>query len=481
MTPRVAAVAAFLLVAGSWAVMAQRRQADTFRHEEHAALFPGSCTTCHAGMAESTPRIWPATATCAACHDGKVERTVEWTPRTEPPASNVRFVHAEHVQETKDTVACVACHVYGDPKSEVHLSDAVQCVSCHEPGRGHLEIGDSTCASCHYALAEAKRLSASDVAQFPVPPSHEAPQFGLSGHASLAVLSPPEGGTMVNPSCATCHAQNFCVNCHVNAPEVEAIQALAKDERSLVHGFTFGAPPSHDAASFEKAHRDEGAREPATCATCHTRPSCTACHVAPAPKAVGLMPMPGADRAVGATVEREPPSSHTAVFREGHGNEANASPRSCSTCHVRQECLTCHRPENATPAGRNSYHPSTFLARHPTAAYGRQVSCSDCHNAQQFCAACHKQAGVAGGNTLAGANYHDGKAAFFVGHGQAARQSLESCVSCHAERDCTTCHSAMGGRRFSPHGPGFDPERLQRRNPEMCIACHGRAIPTVNR
>ncbi|MCA9768685.1 MAG: hypothetical protein KC485_07710, partial [Gemmatimonadetes bacterium] len=67
-----------------------------------------------------------------------------------------------------------------------------------------------------------------------------------------------------------------------------------------------------------------------------------------------------------------------------------------------------------------------------------------------------------------------------VGHGQAARQSLESCVSCHVERDCTVCHSAQGGRRFNPHGPGFDAERLRRRNPEMCIACHGRAIPGMS-
>jgi hypothetical protein len=50
-------------------------------------------------------------------------------------------------------------------------------------------------------------------------------------------------------------------------------------------------------------------------------------------------------------------------------------------------------------------------------------------------------------------------------------------VSCHAERDCLTCHSALGGRRFNPHGPGFDPERLRRRNPQMCSACHGAAIP----
>lgn len=99
-------------------------------------------------------------------------------------------------------------------------------------------------------------------------------------------------------------------------------------------------------------------------------------------------------------------------------------------------------------------------------------------HAQQLCASCHQQSGRGGGNILSGPTSHDANTAFFVGTGQVARQSLESCVSCHAERDCTACHAAQGGRRFPPHGPGFDSERLPRRNPEMCIACHGRAIPT---
>jgi hypothetical protein len=75
------------------------------------------------------------------------------------------------------------------------------------------------------------------------------------------------------------------------------------------------------------------------------------------------------------------------------------------------------------------------------------------------------------------AGFHDANPGFLLGHGKAARQELETCVTCHAERDCLACHSAQGGRRFNPHGPGFDAERLRRRNPEMCTVCHGEAIP----
>ena len=41
----------------------------------------------------------------------------------------------------------------------------------------------------------------------------------------------------------------------------------------------------------------------------------------------------------------------------------------------------------------------------------------------------------------------DANPAFLLGHGKAARQELETCVSCHVERDCLTCHAAVGGRR----------------------------------
>jgi hypothetical protein len=86
--------------------------------------------------------------------------------------------------------------------------------------------------------------------------------------------------------------------------------------------------------------------------------------------------------------------------------------------------------------------------------------------------------------TSAGAlrgGYHDANPSFFLNHGTAARQSIESCVTCHAERDCLACHSAQTGRRFNPHGPGFNAAELARRNPQTCSACHGRNIPAARR
>lgn len=142
---------------------------------------------------------------------------------------------------------------------------------------------------------------------------------------------------------------------------------------------------------------------------------------------------------------------------------------------ARSMCLDCHPPD-VGPQSR--YHPAGFLTRHPSSAYSREARCSDCHNPAQSCQSCHQQVGVVAARRIGAGGYHDAFRGFSLGHGQAARQSLESCASCHAERDCTACHSAVGGGfGFNPHGPGFNAARMLSKNPSVCIACHGRAIP----
>jgi hypothetical protein len=180
-------------------------------------------------------------------------------------------------------------------------------------------------------------------------------------------------------------------------------------------------------------------------------------------------PTAASGTALNVPVRRHPPPNHTADFVERHGVAASARPERCAACHVRQDCLDCHRPDAGRAGG---YHPPGWLIGHPAQAYSRAVTCTDCHNTAQFCADCHRQSGVtAGGRQLAG-GFHDAKRAFLGGHGQAARQSLESCVTCHVENDCLACH-----RSFKPHGPGFDGARLRSKNPEMCSTCHGSTIP----
>ena len=358
---------------------------------------------------------------------------------------------------------------------EVTRAVANQCVSCHGFRAPHVDVPSEACATCHVPVTAARSLTREDIALFPKPRSHEAADFAIGGHGRLAKGSATSGPMAVSASCATCHAQNFCITCHVNAPESPVIRALAMDDRSPAYRPSLPVPPSHESANFIRAHGKDAQRTGANCVTCHARESCVSCHIGVQTRVVNAMPAAGPGRGVGVQLTRVPPANHTPEFKERHGSAANSRPSSCETCHVRSTCLDCHRPDVTRQVG---YHPPQFLTRHPSSAYAREANCSDCHNAAQFCQACHQKSGLVANSRLGQAGYHDAYRNFSLGHGQAARQSLESCVACHAERDCTACHSAVnGGFRFSPHGPGFNADRMRAKNPSLCTACHGNSIP----
>ena len=471
---RASFVVALLLALLAARVGAQ--QPAAFDHVQHRKLFP-SCTTCHAGAERRDRALWPDAVSCATCHDGVIEKQVSWQP-PEPMRANLKFDHLAHEQAALARPAaggiarpgCVDCHAeLGAPWMAVRPPIVTRCFSCHGLQTAHLAAPDSACVTCHVPLAQATRLRREDVAAIDTPPSHRAEEFAAAGHGVLA----QGAGGGISPGCATCHARDFCLICHVDAPEQPLIQALALDARSTAIPARLAAPASHADRSFLGRHGRRVRAERTQCSTCHTQESCLACHAGNAQLAA-TMPARGSGRGIGAVITRDPPASHGGGFAARHAGQASATPATCAGCHVRADCLDCHRPTAASAPG---YHPAGFLARHPVGAYARESSCSDCHNTGSFCVSCHATAGLVARGALGAAGYHDAKRFFGLGHGQAARQDLESCVGCHVERDCLACHSSFGGRRFNPHGPGFDAARLRRKNPQMCYACHGTNIP----
>lgn len=479
---RPAVSALFVIASCGVAFLAARGPAaeDPFNHPKHAKLFV-SCTTCHAGAGAAGAPLYPTVAQCATCHDGRTEPAVTWKPRTAPRPSLLAFDHVAHRTEAGRRVAdsltsCASCHAEGSaPWMTVRAPVAQQCVNCHAPDAGtHLALPDSACATCHVPLSKALTLTTEQIAKFPKPRSHDAPDFqAAAAHGAAAKVTTSGGALAV--SCATCHVQTYCVACHVNAPEVPAIQALGVNPAATALPPPLVAPADHGADDFEVRHATAATRNATSCQTCHTQESCAACHSAQLPPAARTLFKASAERGSGAVTRAHLPTSHAGAWEQSHGAIAQTSMQSCTTCHTRESCLACHVPD---PASGSGYHPGGFLTRHPAEAYSRATSCSDCHNQGQFCQSCHQSAGVVAQRSLLGqGGYHDGNRSFFVGHGQAARQALESCASCHVERDCLTCHSVQKGRGFSPHGPNFDSERLLRKNPQLCTACHGTAIP----
>lgn len=452
---------------------------DSFNHTRHAKVFP-TCTACHSAASEGFGELLPTGAGCAACHDGTIQPRVSWTPPA-PAGTNLRFTHGEHGRTVAthagvdSTLACGACHTpAGSPWMTVESAVVPQCLSCHGVRGTHLAVPDTACATCHLTLAQATTLTEKQVAAFEAPPSHADSGFmSAGGHGRLAAAGTGPNTFGVAPSCATCHAREFCISCHVNAPETPTIQALALDPKSLAIAVRMGAPATHQQTGFLVVHGKEARRSTAACQTCHTQESCVACHILP-PKSVSTLYASSPERGAGALVVRSRPPSHQADFSDIHAPLATSNEQTCQGCHVRPQCLDCHR---GTPDRTPQYHPQTFLERHPAAAFARETNCSDCHNPGAFCQTCHVQAGLGSPKGALQAGFHDAYPGFLLNHGQAARQSLETCTSCHTERDCLTCHSALYGRGFNPHGPGFDANRLKQKNPQMCTVCHGQLIP----
>ena len=462
---------------GSWPIPTGISPDSTpsgFDHAQHGGLFP-RCASCHVGIEDTTRSVWPTVADCVTCHDGTVEDSVSWTPPGTSRPGNLRFTHVAHrdtllAGAPDSALACEACHSEADSaRMTVARSRVERCLECHEVA-DHYAARDEDCATCHLPLAAATAMTVERIADFPTPRSHERDDFGGAAHGRAA--HPPGSAWPVAASCAVCHAQNFCLQCHVDAPEQPAIQALAVDARSTAITAELSAPRSHQAAEFYRLHGGAARTAAATCQVCHTRESCLQCHVT-RPREVTAMHAAAPERGSGAVVERSRPISHGQDFSLIHATPAAASPAACATCHTRTQCVECHR---ADPGQAGGFHPTGFLERHPVSAYNQETQCADCHNTGQFCASCHLSSGVVAGGPLK-RGFHDSQQGFILGHGQAARQNLESCVSCHAERDCLQCHSALGGRRFNPHGPDFDAERLRKKNPQMCVACHGLNVP----
>jgi hypothetical protein len=133
--------------------------------------------------------------------------------------------------------------------------------------------------------------------------------------------------------------------------------------------------------------------------------------------------------------------------------------------------LASDQPRAARPG---EFHPANYMARHSAEAYGRRLECSNCHDSRVFCADCHASTGMSAARVRGrlGPGFHDAEPLWLLRHGQAARQGLESCASCHRQNECMQCHSVFGAFKVNPHGPGFDAARAQKRNAAICVACH---------
>ena len=446
----ITAVAATLALGSPLAAQPQR---DGFPHPDHESMFP-LCIACHDMNAERAS-WYPEPDQCASCHDGTEERLVEWSA-PEPYPTLLVFDHELHASEAiEDRLECESCHSPSDgPRMSVVRAYAEECLACHSH-RAEEHLVDAECSECHRSLAQSD-LPLHRITGLPVPPDHVAADF-LLDHSGDA-------------NCQVCHTRERCISCHVDAATNDGIIAVPVASASLelpAWAAHYPVPENHLDPGWLSVHG--AAASAADCATCHTRDDCAACHVETPPVLLTALPAAATVEAPGVRLARMEPASHDATYFDvDHSEEAGTAPESCSACHGRTECTACH-----DASARTAFHPEDFVERHATAAYARRLECSNCHEADVFCADCHLTSGRAGVDAR-GANYHDAEAVWLLRHGQAARQGLESCVSCHRQEDCLQCHSELGAFRVNPHGADFDARRAWERNAFVCRTCHVR-------
>jgi len=437
-------------------------QEEPFPHEEHAGLFP-LCTGCHVVPTDEADGLFPEAELRARCHDGAEQELVEWT---EPAARrDLTFVHADHesaLAGEDSTLACADCHSEaGTPRMEaVFRTSQETCFGCHaHETQDHYVTG--ACTTCHMPLAETS-WSADKIAAITTPVYHDpADPFLAEEHGPGT-----EDGV---ERCATCHTQDRCTACHVNATAVSEIQALpaAPVHMTLPEAEArYPTPPSHEARNFLESHADGNGG--AECSTCHTQDDCASCHLDVRGNEFREVFAAADVVAPGVGIEAVAPATHeTPFFMVDHPTLATTDEGLCASCHTQPFCNDCH-DEARTP----EFHEPNFVQRHSADAYGRNMECATCHSTEVFCRACHIESGMGGSGGRLSVGYHDAEPVWLLRHGQAARQYLETCQSCHTQRECVQCHSQGGTFGVNPHGPDFDARRAQERNPAVCFACH---------
>jgi hypothetical protein len=389
-----------------------------------------------------------------------------------PPQSlPLRFNHKKHVQELG--VSCDRCHALARTSTSSRdrlLPHATRCDACH--GSDHRNLNavvnagkrpSGECGHCHVGA------SVRDGVPWVAPVVLPAPNLKFD-HRAHAVRNIP---------CQRCHGA------------VENVELATREQLPRMRGCLdcHRAREGESGAATVQENTSSGARAAELASG-----ACSTCHLTEGGRLMTNFP----------SGELLPPrwmhdAEHGPDWIERHRSVAGADSRFCSSCHSEKDCADCHdgrvRPRRI--------HPNDFLSMHPIAARQNSASCTSCHRQQSFCLSCHQRTGVAAsgpfGNFTTRGRFHPPKAVWTDGprssrhHAWEAQRNLNTCTSCHSERDCATCHStrrvggpggdlSLGARRgVDPHPPGFKNRcaRPLRQNPRSCIFCHGRDDPRL--
>jgi len=307
------------------------------------------CLACHASVVSSTalsPTVrhaaFPAknVDACNGCHDDKdFKAKVKLAVPARAREFSVRMNHAAHL--TQKGVTCKSCHLKapepGDqepPKLEM-----AACTACH---KHQADYAAGACLPCHVDLKRYEK---------PVATFRHAGDF-LKTHGSLAKPSAA--------SCAACHDQTFCAECH-SATTVAGKPSLIFPEevqRDTIHR-----------GDFISRHQIEAGGDPASCLRCHGPKFCDSCHTQ--------------QNLTGRTTLSAPRDPHPAGWANNptggdfHGFAARKNIVACAACHdngADSTCVGCHQAGVANP---KNPHPSGWKKK--SSDIVKNPMCGACH------------------------------------------------------------------------------------------------------
>jgi hypothetical protein len=305
--------------------------------------------------------------------------------------------------------------------------------------------------------------------------------------------------------CETCHktvsaskwssdrlipAMAVCVECHPAAKDATPLTIPTEDCRACHQSIAPNNMPvrndyrrpnlrfSHKAHTKTKcgschpkaqAQKDPGASLDVIgmkeCFRCHSSSPCRKCHITD--KDGRMITDFGKGKII-------PPSwlvgkTHGMEWSGTHASLAGRDSDFCAACHHETFCSDCHsgarRPRKV--------HPGDWLTSHGVSTRLDNPRCKGCHREQSFCLTCHRRSGVAPDSPTKSkppqgiGRYHKGMETRTLM--RRAKQDIVSCVSCHSESSCVTCHI-----RINPHPPDFARrcKPLVVRNQNACVKCH---------
>jgi c(7)-type cytochrome triheme protein len=307
------------------------------------------CDRCHG---DQHPRLADGeTPHCADCHTHVEDQRV--TATTIFPKPNLEFSHQAHLDRGTD---CSACH--GDMTKVgratiTQLPKEADCLTCHDG-----QQASDRCGTCHPTGTDGRLLTR-------IGDDATAPKLLPRGKTArgaehdLAFVQDHVGIAKANPElCASCHDDNFCLDCH--AGPIRPMRIHADD--------------------YLNRHPIDARANTQDCSSCHQlQTECRGCHVRTGVTSEGEE----SEFGVGSTLRFHPGDwSGPPGTPQGHALPAQRNINTCVSCHTEDTCLACHATTGAaTPGLSVSPHGAGFSgsARCTALESRNRRVCLKCH------------------------------------------------------------------------------------------------------